>query len=76
MIHHLGLGDSDGAGILGRSSGQGDRFGPSARVRDLVLCWNMTPLVETLQAMRGVSLIVASAPVAAFGDFRRFDNQR
>ena len=33
-------------------------------------------MVEALQAMRGVSLIVASALVAEVGDFRRFDNPR
>jgi transposase len=36
----------------------------------------MAPVVEALQAMRGVSLIVASALVAEVGDFTRFDNPR
>jgi transposase len=36
----------------------------------------MAPVVEALQAMRGVSLIVASALVAEVGDFGRFDNPR
>jgi transposase len=48
----------------------------TGRIRDLVPCWSMAPVVEALQAMRGVSLIVASALVAEVGDFGRFDNPR
>jgi transposase len=36
----------------------------------------MAPVVEALQAMRGISLVVASARVAEVGDMRRFDNPR
>jgi hypothetical protein len=48
----------------------------TGRIRDLVPAPSMAPVVEALQAMRGVSLIVASAPVAEVGDFGRFDNPR
>jgi transposase len=48
----------------------------TGRIGDLVPCWSMAPVVEALQAMRGVSLIVASALVAQVGDFGRFDNPR
>jgi transposase len=48
----------------------------TGRIRDLVPSWSMAPVVEALQAMRGVSLIVASALVAEVGDMRRFDNPR
>jgi transposase len=48
----------------------------TGRIRDLVPAWSMAPVVEALQAMRGVSLIVASALVAEVGDMWRFDNPR
>src|SRR3712207_5125554 len=48
----------------------------TGRIRDLVPAWSMAPVVEALQAMRGVSLVAASALVAEVGDMRRFDNPR
>ena len=48
----------------------------TGRIRDLVPAWSMAPVVEALQAMRGVSLVVAAALVAEVGDMRRFDNPR
>jgi transposase len=48
----------------------------TGRIRDLVPCWSMVPVAEPLQAMRGVSLIGASALVAEVGDIRRFDSPR
>ncbi len=48
----------------------------TGRIRDLVPAWSMAPVVEALQAMRGVSLVVASALVAEVGDMGRFDNPR
>jgi len=48
----------------------------TGRIRDLVPAWSMAPVVEALQAMRGASLVVASALVAEVGDMRRFDNPR
>jgi transposase len=48
----------------------------TGRIRDLVPSWSMAPVVEALQAMRGVSLVAASALVAEVGDMRRFDNPR
>jgi transposase len=48
----------------------------TGRIRDLVPAWSMAPVVEALQAMRGVSLVVASALVAEVGDMRRFDSPR
>jgi transposase len=46
------------------------------RIRDLLPHWSMGPVVEALQAMRGLSLVAASALVAEVGDMRRFDNPR
>jgi transposase len=48
----------------------------TGRIRDLVPGWSMAPVVEALQAMRGVSLVAASALVAEVGDMRRFDTPR
>jgi transposase len=48
----------------------------TGRIRDLVPCWSMAPVVEPLQAMRGVFLIDASALVAEVGEMRRFDSPR
>jgi len=48
----------------------------TGRVRDLVPARSMAPVVEALQAMRGVSLVAAPALVAEVGDMRRFDNPR
>jgi transposase len=36
----------------------------------------MKPVVEAMQAMRGVGLIVAVTVVAEVGDFSRFENPR
>jgi transposase len=48
----------------------------TGRIRDLVPGWSMAPVVEALQAMRGVSLVAASALVAEVGDMRGFGNPR
>jgi len=51
-----------------------DRF--DTHIQELVPAWSMAPLVEAYQAMRGVSLIVASTFAVEVGDIRRFDNPR
>lgn len=38
--------------------------------------WHLAPVVEALQALRGISLIVAVTFVTEIGDLRRFDNPR
>jgi transposase len=38
--------------------------------------WSLAPVVEALQALRGVSLIVAVTFVTEIGDLRRFENPR
>src|ERR1019366_5790340 len=38
--------------------------------------WNLRPVVDALQAMRGIALINAVVLVAAVGDFTRFTNPR
>ena len=38
--------------------------------------WNLRPVVDALQAMRGIALITAVVLVAEVGDFTRFANPR
>lgn len=42
----------------------------------LVPEWSLGPVVDALQALRGVALAVAAGVVAEVGDMRRFDNPR
>ena len=44
------------------------------QIEDLLPSWSMAPVVEAVQAMRGVGLIVAVTVVAEVGDFSRFAN--
>lgn len=46
----------------------------TAQIQKLVEQWRMAPVVKALQAMRGVSLIVAATTVAELGDLNRFDH--
>ncbi len=43
------------------------------QIRALVPQWRMAPVVEAFQAMRGVSLLVATTLAAEVGDLSRFD---
>ncbi len=38
--------------------------------------WSLGPVVEALQALRGVALVIAAGVVAEVGDIRRFDHPR
>jgi transposase len=46
------------------------------QIEALVPEWSLGPVVEALQALRGVALTVAAGIVAEIGDMRRFDNPR
>ena len=46
------------------------------QVRFLAGKWRLGPVVEALQALRGVSLVVAATVVAELGDLSRFNNPR
>jgi len=48
----------------------------TGQIADLLPSWTLAPVVEAVQAMRGVAFIVAVTVVAEVGDFRRFDNPR
>lgn len=43
-------------------------------IRSAVESWGMAPLVEALQALRGVQFLVAVTVVVELGDLTRFDN--
>lgn len=45
-------------------------------LRELALTWRLYPVVEALQALRGVRWVVAITIVAELGDLTRFDNPR
>lgn len=44
------------------------------QIRELASSWRLSPVVKALQALRGVSLIVAASTVAELGDLKRFEN--
>ena len=46
------------------------------QIAELLPGWSLAPVVEAVQAMRGVAFIVAVTVVAEVGDFSRFDNPR
>ncbi|EAU46120.1 IS110 family transposase, partial [Salipiger bermudensis] len=48
----------------------------TTQIADLLPTWSLAPVVEAVQAMRGVAFIVAVTVVAEVGDFQRFDNPR
>jgi transposase len=46
------------------------------QIRHFVPQWRMAPVVNAMQALRGVSLITAATSVSELGDLRRFDSPR
>ena len=46
------------------------------QIRQLVPQWRLSPVVQALQSLRGVSLIVASTTIAELGDLKRFQSPR
>jgi transposase len=46
------------------------------QIRELVAQWDLAPLVNALQALRGISLLVAATTVAELGDLTRFDSAK
>jgi transposase len=45
-------------------------------LRDAVVSWRLYPVVQALQALRGVQLVIAASLVAEIGDIGRFDTPR
>jgi transposase len=48
----------------------------AAELREQVQAWRLHPVVQALQAMRGVQFTVAVTLIAELGDLTRFDNPR
>ena len=48
----------------------------TGQIATLLPSWSLAPVVEAVQAMRGVAFTVAVTVVAEVGDFNRFDNPR
>ena len=46
---------------------------PTQQLREFVSQWRWAPLVNALQALRGVSFVTAAGLVAEIGDLRRFE---
>jgi len=46
------------------------------QIQELLPLWSLAPLVIALQALRGVSLIIATTIVAELGDLTRFDSAK
>ena len=46
------------------------------QIGELLSSWSLAPLVEALQAMRGIAFVVAVTLAAEVGNFSRFDNPR
>lgn len=46
------------------------------QIQELVPQWQLAPLAIALQALRGVSLIIAATTVAELGDLTRFDSAK
>jgi len=50
--------------------------GVEDQILKLLPAWNLSPVVDALQAMRGIALVTAVVLVAEVGDFTRFANPR
>lgn len=46
------------------------------QIETLVPTWRMAPVVKAFQALRGVSIIVATTTIAELGDLTRFENPK
>lgn len=46
------------------------------QIQELVPQWQLAPIVNALQALRGVSLVIAATTVAELGDLTRFDSAK
>jgi transposase len=59
---------------ISEAAGRVERL--TTQIRTLLPEWRMAPVVEALQALRGVSLVTSVITVAEIGDLTRFTNPR
>jgi transposase len=71
-IHHIVLEDCIAA--IEAATSRRDRL--EAHIRAALSDWSLAPVVEALQALRGMALVAAATLVAELGDITRFDNPR
>lgn len=46
------------------------------QIRELLTSWSLAPVVNALQALKGVALVIAVSVVTEVGDLTRFDNPK
>ena len=61
---------------LARTGSDGWRDRLEAHLEAVLPEWSLAPVVEALQALRGVRLVAAATLVAELGDITRFTNPR
>ncbi len=71
-VHHIVLEDCIAA--VEAAMARRDRL--EAHIEAVLPEWSLAPVVEALQALRGVRLVAAATLVAEFGDITRFTNPR
>src|SRR6476620_4235987 len=71
-VHHIVLEDCIAA--VEAATARRDRL--EAHIEAALPEWSLAPVVEALQALRGVGLVAAVTLIAELGDITRFDNPR
>src|SRR3954467_3658478 len=71
-VHHIVL--EDGIAAVEAAMARRDRL--EAHIEAVLPEWSLAPVVEALQALRGVALVAAATLVAELGDITRFSNPR
>jgi hypothetical protein len=71
-VHHIVLKDCIAA--IEVATARRDRL--EADIKAALPEWSLAPVVEALQALRGVGLVAAAALMAELGDITRFSNPR
>lgn len=71
-VHHIVLEDCIAA--IEAATARRDRL--EAHIKAALPDWSLAPVVEALQALRGVSLVAAATLMAELGDITRFSNPR
>jgi transposase len=71
-VHHIVL--EDGIAAVEAATARRDRL--EAQIEAALPEWSLAPVVQALQALRGVGLVAAATLLAELGDITRFANPR
>ena len=71
-VHHIVL--EDCIAVVEAATARRDRL--EAHIEAALPTWSLAPVVQALQALRGVGLVAAATLVAELGDITRFTNPR